>query len=371
MTRVVFETATIQDAIKKADRIAPKKGSAFDKASGILIEVSPAEMVPIVIRATDTQVFYREWVDAIEAVGDPCVWRVPSIMLATVISALPIGSGKTVTFEQEGNLLHVTAGRRKARMALMDPAYYPNWAVFDPESLVSVADLGGRISQVSWAAAKAGGEIQFTGVNITGEEMIATDRYRLAKVPCPVPVTAPITVPGEVFSSILKQTGETRMAVSGSQLWLMPDDTTQIISVIFDAEYPNVSKVMNRDRASHITLNKTQFADAIQAALGIVKQDRFPALFLNIGDEEVTLYLKDSERGDITDAIELPGQCVHETVTLIFTPRNILEAVLACPNEQITLGYDENKAYTILHVDGGSGYEAWVIPRKSAQGESQ
>src|SRR6478735_9046351 len=100
MTKVVFETATIADAIRKADRVAPGKDKAFDKAAGIVIEVDPQAEPPVIIRATNLDVYSMEWMDVLSVEGDVARWRLPSSLLAQVMSKLPIGSGTTVTLEE-------------------------------------------------------------------------------------------------------------------------------------------------------------------------------------------------------------------------------------------------------------------------------
>jgi hypothetical protein len=57
--KAIFENATIADSIAKASRVAPTKGEAFDKASGILMTLDPEEKT-VTLRSTNLMVFYLE-----------------------------------------------------------------------------------------------------------------------------------------------------------------------------------------------------------------------------------------------------------------------------------------------------------------------
>ena len=238
MTKVEFETATITDAIKKAARIAPSKGSAFDKAAGIVLTIDPEQGL-VVVRATNLDVYSMEWVDTVSIEGEPTEWRVPSTLFNTFLTSLPIGTGKNVVFEEKeagrARLLHATSGRTKAKFNLMATEYFPAWDVFTPDGLVEVDDLGGRIGQAEWAAEKTG-EPPLSGVHFNGSEVIACDRYRLAVAPLVIPdLVEPITVPAGILSQVLKQTGEVSLGVRNGKLLLMPDKTTQIMTVVYGA----------------------------------------------------------------------------------------------------------------------------------------
>jgi DNA polymerase III sliding clamp (beta) subunit (PCNA family) len=306
------------------------------------------------------------WVDYVKLEGEgTCSWRLPSRLLAGVLGSLPIGSGRQVTMEQKGRMIHMEQGRTKPRFNMMDPQHYPAWGAFDPADLIAAPDLGGRIAMVEWAAAKS--EVPFSGVHFDGEKVVATDRYRLATVPMKIPdLTTPVTVPAGILGSVLKQTGEVMIGVQGEQLLLMPDEYTQLRCIVFAMEYPGVDRIMerNREHPQHIEFAKTDFLTLIERALNFQGSDRAPMIRLFLGLEEVVVMMGNQEIGIIGDAIELPGQCQHERVEFKFTPKNLQDIVSNAPNEKVTLGYDPNKTGALVYVDGGSGYEAWAMPRR-------
>jgi DNA polymerase III sliding clamp (beta) subunit (PCNA family) len=365
--KISFETATIAEAIKAAERVAPSKGAAFDKAAGIVIDVDSSSPT-VVVRSTNTDVYHMAWVDYLTLEGEGRVtWRLPSRVFAGVMASLPIGSGKSVVFEQIGNILHVTQGRTKPRFTLINPDHYPTWSAFDPDGLVAAPDLGGRIGMVEWAAAKI--DPPFSGVHFDGDRVVATDRYRLATVPMSIPdLVEPVTVPAGILGSVLKQTGEVMIGITKDQLLIMPDEYTQIRAVIYGQAYPNVKRVMDTNRGHPQTIGfaRGELLTLIDRALNFQGSNRAPTLRLFLGQEEIAVMMADAEIGMIGDVLEVPGQANHDRVEIKFTPKNLQDVLQNAPNEKVEMGYDPAKPGAMVYVNGGSGYEAWAMPRMEA-----
>ena len=365
MTRAVFENATLADAIKAAERVTPRKGQAFDKAAGILIELDPSQGT-VVIRSTDTEIYHMAWIDTVELEGDPVTWRLPSALFAGVTTSLPIGTGKNVelvdSISGHSRALHLASGRTKCKFMLIPHEHFPEWGAFDPDGLYPAHDLGGRIAQVEWAAAKT--EMPLNGVYLDGEFAICTDRYRAARVPLAIPdLVSPVTIPAGMIGQILKQTGEVQVGIDGSTFMIMPDEHTQVRTVIYEAKFPNVKRIMQTDYPSFVKFKKTELAEVINRTMNFQGNDRTPTIRVFIGEEEIGCMMSNTEIGFIGDVVEVPGQAIHERYEIKFTPKNLLDAINSSPNEEITLGYDTSKRAGIIYVSGGSGYDAWVMPR--------
>lgn len=369
MTKVVFETATLADAIKKASTVAPSRGNAFDKAAGIVIELGHQFSV---IRATDLNIYSMQWVDQVSFDGElpQMAWRVNSKLFNQVISSLPIGSGKNILLEEQKNgtntFLQLSAGRTRAKFNLMSMDHYPEWPAFSPDELIPADSLGGKLSQVEWAAAKTDATPQIEGVHFDGEKLIATDRYRLATAELKIPgLPNAVTVPAGILGQILRQTGEVKIGVTEHQLLLMPDESTQIRAILFGGEYPKVARIMKRDSPSKVKVRKAALLEILNRAAGFAGSDRTPTLKCFFGKEEIAVMMDNEEVGLLGDVVEVPGQAQHDRLIIIFTPKNIIDAIEHCPNEEIELGYDQGDASKIMYINGGSGYEAWVVPRRS------
>lgn len=372
MTKAVFETATLADAVKKAERVSPSKGQAFDMAAGFVLEIA-ADPLPTVVRSTNLEIFSMEWITPLSVEGEAVSWRVPAALFAQVVTSLPIGSGKTVVLEEVTNgfssQLHLTSGRTKAKFNLLDVSYYPQWAAFDPDTLFDVKDLGGRIQMVEWATDKATPPLM--GVHLNGKHAIGTDRYRLAITEMPIPeLDHPITIPAKVISQILRQTGEVKMGFDGHQVLILPDEYTQLRSVVYAESFPNMTRALEQTFDSTIKVKKELFLEILNRASNFAGGDRIPQLKMFIGKEEIAVMMTNDEVGLLGDVYECPGQADHPRFEIMFTPKNIIESVSNAPSAELDFHYNVAKPFSMVHIDGGSGYKCWVAPRRETGGEA-
>lgn len=362
MTKATFETASLAAAVSNAAKVAPSKGSAFDKSNGIVIEMSPSESMCI-IRATDTEIFYSEWIDA-EMDGDSTVWRIPAFVFAGVCSSLPIGSGKTVTIEEDGGRINLKCGRTKSRFMLIDAKTYPTWSTFDPDELTHVKALGEKMKRVEWSASKSMTEVPLNGVHLNGEIALCTNRYRLAKIPLVIPeLETPVTVPARTLSTLISAEGETAIGMDGNNFLMMPDDHSQIRSITYADQYPNVSRITEMVYDHNVTFRKQDLIACINRATAFAGSDRLAVLRLFFGKEEIAVMMTNEEIGFLGDVVETPGYGVHDRVEVNLDPQNILDALNNAPNEEVSIGYNPEKTTAVLHVNSGE-YDAWVAPRQ-------
>lgn len=356
---LTFENATIQDAIGKAAKIAPSRGEAFDKANGLLITVEDNQ---VNLRATDTLVFYHEIVDALEIEGSG-EWRVNAQLFGDFMAKLSIGSGKKITLTQDGNIIRATSGRMRATFRMQDPTYYPVWEPFDPDDMDEISNLGDRINMVSWAA-NTDPTPPLNSLFFDGTRLMATNRICLAVAPCLAPsIEGSIMVPKSAFGGLTGTLKETAIAVEDGHMLIMPDETTQIKVITYAGSPPPVERIMKRDHPEHVKVNKTEMIEVIERAMVFSGDSRTPLMQFYIGEEEFAVYMKDQDQNALGDVVEVPGSAMHQRCVLEFTPQNILNALRHSPNESVTIGYNPEKPRTIIHIDGGSGYEVWVAAR--------
>jgi DNA polymerase III sliding clamp (beta) subunit (PCNA family) len=373
LTKVVFETAAIADAIKKAARVAPTKGSAFDKASGILIQVEFSEdeavRPTIVVRATDLNVFYSQWVDCEEATGRSTTWRLPSALLAGVMSSLNIGKQRTTTFEEKdaerGRILHLSAGRTKSKIVLSDPEYFPDWEVFDPSGLHGVENLASRLNLVDWACDK---NPPLNGIYIDGKCAVGTDKYKIIRADLPIDedkITKPVVVPSKTLAGVLDSNlPEVNVAFEDDSLLIMPDDYTQIKAMLLAAEFPSFDRAMDRSHPEMVKFRKMQLVEIMNRAMNFVGSDRFPTLQVFIGKEEIAVMMANQEIGLLGDVVSIPGQAMHDRIQYKLSPANIISSIEKAPSDEVELYYYQNPLKSIRVV--APGYEAWIAPRREA-----
>lgn len=362
--KVTFENATIADSVAKTARVAPTKGQAFDKASGLIMELDPSNST-VTLKATNLEVFYLEIVDAIEVI-EAGTWRLPSGILNMVLSKMPIGSGKTLTMEQVGNEVHLKSGRTTAKFRLNDPTGYPRWEPFDPDKLDVVPDLGARIKQVDWAA-EDNFEAAYAGIHLDGQYAWATDTIRLARVPCEAePIYKPITIPAGVLNPIISNLRDVAVGLDEGMFILMPDPSTQIRTVLYSREYPTnrIAKAFDRAWPDMFKVKKSAMLEIMDRAAVFVQKERAPQMTIYIGKSELAVQCTDQEVGLLGDVISLDNQAAHRRSTMLFTPKNLQQALDASPSEEVEFWYDKEDGRFPVKIDGGSGYEAIVMPRR-------
>ena len=370
MTQVTFETATIADAVRRAAKIAPgKAGHAFDKAAGILLEINPGAEAKCLIRATNLEAFHTEVVAVVDAQGEPTRWRLSSILMNNVVGSLPPKSGSHVRFVQDGNVLRVQVGKLRASMVLMDEESYPDWEMFDSSTMTQVPALGSRIAMVEWAASSD--SIPPTcGVYLDGQFAVATDRYKLARVPCKFQIERPVIIPAGILGGALRTMGETGVRVGSTQLLLAPDDWTQLRMMVYDMGYFPVHKVFETEFEHVAEVSKADLLEKLNRAGTYAGAERNPLLRTFWGKGELAVMMENAEVGLIGDVIEVPGALDHARVEIAFTPKYLIETLNNAPDSKVRLHYSTSPVglkQPYIKVEGGSGYEVWVMKRVATQ----
>lgn len=381
-TRVVFETATVQDALKKAEKVAPSRGEAFDKAAGILLTVM-RDSDQVLVQATNLEVFYSEWISTVSVSlpdgTDEVQWRVPSRSTTALVGSFPIGTGREVVFEQPAGerKLKISSGRTRGSFQLIDAYHYPQWDIFDPDDLIEVEDFVARILQVEWACSPDV-ESSLNGVNLTGDYAQACDRYRAVRVPLKIdaatawPFADDVTIPSRILGQIMRQTGQVSLGCTPSELLVMPSEGVQVRARLFGTAYLSLENIVSQEYPTFLRARKASLVEILNRAMLAAGADRFPSMRVFVGKGEIAAMMEDSEEGTIGDVLETPGYADHDRAILTFTPRNLIEAIEKCPSEHVNFRYDPTNPLKIVKIDDEAGYEAWVMARKSktSQGDA-
>lgn len=367
MTKVTFETASLADALREAASVAPTRGEAFDKAAGIVLEIQEGS---VVVKATDLRLWYMQWITPISVEGEPTEWRLPSKVFSDVVTKLPMSSQTRFILERQGNVVKMQHGKKRGQFVLMDMEGYQRWMPFDPDDLIEVPDMAQRINQVEWASSKKNNP-PFTGIHFNGEAIIATDRSKFASTPLPIEgFKEPLTLPAGLLTRVVKSTDVVRLRDDDSHLLIMPDEHTQVRCIKYGVEFPDVARVMERDRPQYVKVQKSLLLDAMNVAVSFAEGDRLPIMRTFWGEEQIAVMLENSEAGFLGDVVDLPGQALHERVEIKFAPENLMNALEHCQNQEIVIGYDPGKVSRALYISGGEGSEFWIAPTRGVPTES-
>lgn len=373
-TKVVFETATLIEAVRRAASLAPTKGAAFDKAAGIIMEILAGEG-EVLFRATDDVTQMTHWVkpSSIDASALETVWRLPSGPFAGVVAKLrPTGQ---VLLEQDGTGLNLTSGRTKARLQLMDSKSYPRWDVFDEDELVPVENIGTAIRAVQWAASdQVDGALD--GVHLRREFAVATNRYRVCRYPLKIEglPDGGITLAPQSAKAIGEMKGEVRFGTDGHQAFFMPDDDTQIRATLYGEQYMNPKMVYEIEYTDSVKLQAPDFIRMIDLTDQITSGDRStPSLRFYIGKQQIAVLAANDEVGQVRDILDVPGQATHgRRVEIKISPVELSKALNGGEGHNVTLNYNSELEYVgvgkqgrlqrVLRIDKDGGYQAWIVP---------
>lgn len=363
MAVVTFETAALADAFAKAASIAPTTGSAFDRASGIVMEIDPENNL-VTIKATNLDVYLMLWLSPLSIEGGATVWRFPSKVFASVVGTLPIGSGKKVKFYDKGDTLYLESGRTKLNRQLIT-GDYPEWNAFDPSELNEIENFGGKFKLVNWAASKTG-QPPMTGILIGETHMVATDSYRICQVPVNSPFSEPLVVQAAQLGSIIKDNVPVKIGRNSSQLLLMPDDHTQVRLGIIDMKFPPVGKIAKTDYPEEVPTSRDDLLAMITRTKHVAGSSRDTFMTAFFGREEIAFFLDSFDNGMFGDVVEVPGHATHQKrIKRHYNQENLGAALGACPHELLVISYDPDNERRPLYIKSGSDdstYEAWIAP---------
>lgn len=371
MTSVVFETATIADAVRRAARIAPgKAGIAFDKAAGILMEIIPGDDAQCIMRATNLDAFQTEVIAVVQAEGDSVRWRLPSQLLNMVVGNLPPKAGSQVKFTHEGNKVVIQQGRMKSTMQLIDDSNFPDWEMFDSSEFTQVTALGQKISMVEWAAS-SDGTPPLCAVYLDGENVYSTDRYKVARFPCKIDLEKPVMIPSGILGTSLKAMGDTGVGRTEHKLLLAVDDWTQISTVLYQESYPPVKMFFDTVYEAAVEVNKADLLEKLNRANSYSGAERSPTVRTFWGQGEIAVMMENAEVGLFGDVVEVGSGLGHRRVPINFTPKNLIDALNHAPGNRVTLHYDytesDPRIKKTIKVVGDGGYECVVMKRAESK----
>lgn len=382
---VTFETGLLADFLRQAASVAPTSGKDVTTYAGIVMEIDPIEKMTR-IKSTDSMTFYNSWmpceVNVIAGEAEAMTWRLPSNAFSSIVGSLPGGSGRTVTFFQEGRQLSMKSGKTQARFNLITPDGYPTWEPFDDEiKMVQVPGLREAMKRIEWCVAKGNDAMApITGLLVGPDLVAATDKIRFAAVQIDTPFERDLSVPLAIPRIVMSGKVEPEVAVSANGYnWLARiDEDTQYSTVLYDKAWPDVRKIFSRsgDQTDSIQFDKDVFLDMAKRALQMSTAKRTAKLDVFIGDESLAVFCSDTEMGFLGDQVELPGQAKHSIVKIRFMPETILDLIQS-GDDSIVMHYASGHGYvdvdpstvpkgysrkSQLRFELGKNYQAWAMP---------
>ena len=372
MSTLTFEAGVLRDVLNNAERIAAKSGDIVEQFGGIVLEV--VDDIVVRVRSTNRDVFYDEWVNALEievdaADPDGIEWRLAPKVLLQIVRSLPMSSGSkiTLTSSTANRLITLSCTRTKtvAQFIPLPIDNYPQWNPQDEAGLAVANDFGDKLARIEWACGSRDTDAlaYLSGVRIDGKYLVATDRLKLAAIPCEMSISEVVTVPTEQLSMLTKDLGDVLVGVVDGAFVLAPTDYSQIRSTPFDKSLQQsaVDRIMSRDYEHSVKIDVAEtkpVVDRVSAILGAQGHLR-----MRFGDEQIALEAEDYtgiER--VTDAIDVAAQAVHEPVEILCNPSLFTDAISRSKSPSVTIHYDSQTVpgKPRIYVDTGD-YEVWFM----------
>lgn len=360
--RIEIETAVFADAANRAARVSPTKGAAFDKAAGLILEVTPDKPRGVVIKSTDLETTFLTRMSALKSDGVGGVWRINAHVLAGFLSQLPTAPGSVVTLVDSKDKLVLKAGKTKANLRTMSPTDFPPFSAFDESGMTLVPNLGQAVQQVAWAVDRD--RDPMTGVHIDGQRLVACNGTLMAEVPCVAAVDEPITAPLQALSNAMKNTAEVHIKAMTKRLYLMPDQDTQATSRIYAAPFPDCEPLRRRveGHPNNIEISVEILAEAIRRQMVLCKGDRYPLIKVTMLDGSIAIEMDVPELGTIEDEIDCKGGSLG-SIEIWFTPTVLTQALAAAKAATVTIAYLD--AMAPVSLADGLGYRCIAMPRRT------
>lgn len=356
MPNATVEVATLRDAVTKAAKVAPSKGTALDRAGGVVLELVGPRLT---IRATDLEATFLQTMPVVGSEGE-AVWRVSSGLLDSIVGKLPMELGAQVALTQAPGDIWLFADTPdvQAKMRLFDNDMpFPAWPAFDVHQLKPVEDFAARVNQVAWACDDRGQVLK--GVHIDGERLWACDQTSVATVPLACPVEVPVTAPVQDIAWLLRDHPEVMLRAEADHLQLALDDDTQVTLRLYLGGYPDFRAFVDRATFPHcVMLERDRFMDAIDRVTAPFT-DKYPVLVVDLTATKLSLTMEDAEFGRVEQWMDVEAE---KPITFKLSPKDVREMISHCRSQAVELRYFEDPLKPIMVLDG-IDYTATTMPR--------
>lgn len=374
-TTATFESAILHDAIGKANRVAPTKGDAFDKAGGIHITIQGNKKV--MVRATDLEIAFEQEIQATSVQGPDVTWRVPSQLFSNIIGSLPMGQGQEVDLIDRGEdpWLRIKSGRTMAKVATIQGeytlGYFPQFSAAD---LLPAPDLAAKVRQVVWAIDPTNSTLG--GVRIDGERIIGCNLQYLAVTPCQAQVAAPVTVPLKLIEDLLKKASDFRIGATDKRFLMTLDADTKLSTPLIEADYPKIDNIMRKEFLGTITCHRQGVLDMLTRLMTMGKTEKLPRCRVEINGQGLlkmlTLDLDAGKAGRIQDSLDVSSDTWEDVFEMDVTPDNLLSAIDQAKGDKFHLDFgvpgDPQRSKMVpIQLRDDFGYMCWIMPRRANQ----
>lgn len=294
----------------------------------------------------------------------------PVKMLLDVVASLP---AVTINLESTNDQVKLTTASFTANFNGLSAEEFPD-IPFDAKSslTVSAPEIAQALSQITFAAAVDEGRPVLTGIltqiKTNSIEFVATDGFRLAHQTLPLKNASPSTalIPRRTFEEIIrllteqKSLPELQIASSESQNQIIFTlDDTKLSSRLIEGNFPNWEKILPTTFVAHLTIEREVILQAVKLA-SIFAKDNANVIKFTISANKLMISSEAKQLG--TQENILDCQTEGQDLEIAFNSRFVVEALIACPGDQVKLNFSGPLSPCQLTPVGQSGLEYVIMP---------
>lgn len=296
---------------------------------------------------------------------------VPAKTLSEVVSSL---SGTEIELSTKGDTLNITAGKFKADINALPASEFPAIPVAGESGMsLPVEVFKETVPEVSFASAVDEGRPVLTGILTEIKdgklEVVATDGFRLAHKTYAQEKLKGINfkalIPRRTLDELVRLIAEDKeetlsVATTDNQNQVVfKIGTTVLSSRLIEGNFPTWEKIIPSAFVSKVTVNKNDLLTGLKRAT-VFARGEANVIKLKISGNAVSISSETKELGHQDDEVE--AQVTGESLDVAFNSRYLIDAVSACPGEEINIEFSGSLSAAKLSPQSGQGLEYIVMP---------
>ena len=356
--------ALLHEALSRANKVAPTKGNAHDRAAGIQIDFRLDEAH---VRATDLDVTFYQKIP-VEQVSEECVLRLSGVV-PPFVASLSMDKNQVIRFfRAENKRIIVQYGKTRTKATIPTiTGEYPTVHWFDYEQMSDASELGNKIASVAWATEDDASGV-LSGIKIDGKWLEALSSKNAARIQCEIESDVTVIAVLKSLVPLVKSGSRLRMMTQEGRIVVALDEMTQVTSTTVLGEWPNLVERLERfEFPNSVTIRKTRFTEALSRVLSFVRNDRLPRVRVTLTSDSIDCVLTGTLNGDVQDSCAINSRSgIEEDVTFYFNPTWLLEAIDTFPGASVKIEYN-GSLQPIRLTEPSTSYEAYVMPMRDLE----
>lgn len=295
---------------------------------------------------------------------------VPAKTLLEVVSSL---NGLEITLEGTDEQLKISTKNFSATLNGIPATEFPSIPLVSDQNIkVSAKILQKILPEVTFAAAADDGRPILTGIltQIKKQtlELVATDGFRLAHKTIPIEqdIDLDVLIPRRTFEEIVRIVNEEKdideMTISTSENQnqiIFNIGQTQISSRLIEGQFPAWEKIIPQKFENKATLDKDALLKAVKLA-SLFARDNANVIKLEVGTGSIKITSEARELGG--QETQIDAQTEGVPLTIAFNSKFLIDALNACPTDQVLVEFSGSLSATLIKPIGESGLEYVVMP---------